>query len=153
MRWRLLVLLLALGVTACLPRVEQPEIWLGGVRLASIGLTGGVVDIELSVHNPNSFALRASGLTYDVELEDPGGGGWLEFAAGDAPAVEVGARDTAMVVVPVEFEYRRLGRAIRALIQSGSFQYRVHGVVALEGPLRREIPYRQTGTVTPSGVR
>ncbi len=150
---RIVVVALAVAVSACVPRVAQPEVWLGGVRLASVGLTGGVVDLELSVYNPNRFGLRATGLTYAVELEDPHTDGWLDFAEGEAPGIEVAAGDTAVVVVPVAFEYRRLGRAIRTLIEQGSFEYRVRGTVALEDPLRREIPYRQSGTVTPGGVR
>jgi LEA14-like dessication related protein len=146
--------LVALLTSACIPKVEQPEVWLAGARLASLGLSGGVVDVELSVYNPNRFALRASGLTYDLDLEEPGEDRWLDFTEGRFQEdLEVASGDTAVVVVPVEFDYGELGRALRSLLERGSFDYRVSGMVALEGPVQRDIRYRHAGQVTPDGVR
>lgn len=154
MRLRVLAGLLAVLVVGCGPKVQQPDVWLAGVRLASIGLTGGVVNVQLSVYNPNRFAFRASGLTYDVELEDPEGDGWIDFAEGRIDRrLEVAAGDTAVIEVPVEFEFRRVGQALRGLLDRGSFDYRVSGIVALEGPVQRDFRYRHAGAVTPGGVR
>lgn len=145
---------MAVLVVGCAPKVKQPDVWLAGVRLSSIGLTGGVVNVELSVYNPNRFAFRASGLTYDVQLEDPDGEGWLDFTEGRINRrLEVAAGDTAVIEIPVEFEFRRLGQALRGLLDRGSFDYRVSGIVALEGPIRRDFSYRHAGVVTPGGVR
>lgn len=154
MRLRILTGLMAVLVVACVPKVKQPDVWLAGVRLSSIGLTGGVVNVELSVYNPNRFAFRANGLTYDVQLEDPDGEGWLDFTEGRIDRrLEVAAGDTAVIEIPVEFEFRRLGQALRGLLDRGSFDYRVSGIVALDGPVRRDFTYRHAGVVTPSGVR
>lgn len=154
MRVQVLAGLLVVLVTGCIPKVEQPQVWLAGARLGSIGLSGGVVDVALSVYNPNSFTLRASGLTYDVELEDPAGDGWMRFTEGRIDRdLEVSPGDTAVVTIPVEFDYGGVGRALRGLMERGTFDYRVSGVVALEGPVRRDFSYRHTGAVTPSGVR
>lgn len=148
-----LVALVALA-SACGLRVQEPEVWLGGVSLSSIGLSGGVVDVTLSVYNPNSFLLRASGLTYDLDLEQRDGSGWLDFTEGRLDRdVEVAPGDTAEVTIPVEFSYRGLGQALRGLLERGSFDYRVSGLVALEGPVRRDFRYRHGGSVTQSGVR
>lgn len=146
--------LLTLFVAGCVPSVQQPEVRLVGARLASIGMTGGVVDVRLSVYNPNRFALRATGLTYDVDLEQPGGDGWLDFTEGTLDRrIEVPSGDSTVVVIPVEFEYRGIGQALQSLMDRGTFEYRVSGVVALEGPIQRDFPYRHSGAVTPSGVR
>jgi LEA14-like dessication related protein len=152
----LIVLVLGLvgAASACYPRMTEPEIRLEGARLASLGLSGGVVDVELSVYNPNRFGLRASGLTYDLDLEEPGGDGWFDFTEGRVDRdLEVAPGDTASVVIPVEFDYRGLGRVIRSLIERGTFDYRVSGMVALEGPVQRDFRYRHDGTVTPDEVR
>ncbi|MEJ2504015.1 MAG: LEA type 2 family protein, partial [Gemmatimonadota bacterium] len=139
---------------ACVPRVTQPDLRLEGARHVSLGLRGGVVDVELSVYNPNDFGLRTSGLTYDLDLEEPGGDGWFDFTEGRVErALEVPPGDTASVVIPVEFDYQGLGRAIRSLIDRGTFDYRVSGTVALDGPVQRAIRYRHNGSVTPDGVR
>jgi LEA14-like dessication related protein len=150
----LVAALTAVLVSSCVRRVEQPDVWLNGARLVSLGITGGVIDVELGVYNPNSFVVRAGGLSYDLDFEDPGGEDWLDFAEGRIDdLVPVPARDTATVVVPVEFDYRGLGAAVRALLERGSFQYRVSGLVAVEEPVVRDIRYRHSGTVTPDGIR
>jgi LEA14-like dessication related protein len=144
---------LAAALGGCVPTVEQPEIWLESVRVASLGLTGGVVDVRLSVHNPNRFVVQARGLTYDFQIRDPEGDRWVPFTEGrlDEP-LRVGARDTLEVRVPVEFSYRGLGEAWRALIDRGSFDYRVSGVVELQNPVRRDINYRHAGRYAPTGA-
>lgn len=142
-------------VAGCLPKLERPEVWLEGARLASIGLSGGIVDVTLSIYNPNRFELRARGLTYDLDLEDGGeGGGWIDFTEGRLDRdLRVQAGDTVEISVPVEFSYSGIGRMVRGLLDRGAFDYRISGIVALEGPVRREIDYRHQGTVTSSGVR
>ncbi|HUG42154.1 MAG TPA: LEA type 2 family protein [Longimicrobiales bacterium] len=149
-----MVALAAAVAASCVPRVEQPEVWVAGARLASLGLSGGVVDVRLSIYNPNRFALRATGLSYDLDFQDPDGEDWLDFTDGRVDDdLEVGAGDTTVVVIPVEFTYRGLGDIVRGLLDRGTFDYRVSGSVAVERPIQRDIRYRHTGTVTPSGVR
>ncbi len=152
-----MTLILALGLltaSACAPKVSQPDVWLSGARLVSLGIRGGVIDVELGVYNPNRFAIRAGGLTYDLDFEEPEGDGWLDFAEGRwQEGFRIGAGDTASVVIPVEFSYRGLGSAVRGLLDRGSFGYRVDGLVAVEQPVARDIQYRHSGTVTPGGVR
>lgn len=146
--------LTALLATACIPRVEQPDVWLSAVRLVSLGISGGVLDVELGVYNPNDFVIRGGGLTYNLDFESPDGEGWLDLAEGSFQEdLRVEAGDTATVVVPVEFSYGGLGAAIRALLERGSFEYRVSGQIAVEEPVVRDLRYRHTGTVTPNDVR
>lgn len=150
----LAVLALATAAAACASRVQHPDVRLTGVRLASLGVRGGVVDVELEVHNPNRFAVRAAGLTYDLDFEDTSAGGWLDVAEGRAERnLRVGGGETVSVVIPVEFDYGGLGGAIRELLARGQFDYRVSGTVAVESPVARDFEYRQRGTVTPRGVR
>lgn len=157
MRLRMVSALLVMPLlllAACVPKMQQPQVSLAGARLASIGFTGGVVNVELSVYNPNRFGFRARGLTYDVDLEDPAGDGWLDFTDGRLDRrIEIASGESVVIEVPVEFEYRELGQAVRGLLDRGSFDYRVSGVVVLESPVRRDFPYRHAGAVTPSGVR
>jgi LEA14-like dessication related protein len=148
------VLILLGLLTGCVPKIEQPDVWLSGARLVSLGVRGGVIDVELGVYNPNRFTVRTAGLTYDLDFQAPDGEDWLDFAEG---RIEQGLRiqpgDTASVVIPVEFSYGGLGGMFRGLVDRGSFEYRVSGLVAVEAPVARDIRYRHTGTVTPTGVR
>lgn len=151
---RIATLVVVIALTGCLPSVDQPEVWLAGARLSSLGLSGGTVDVELGVYNPNGFDLRVSGLSYDLDLEDPDGGDWLDFTEGRVDRdLRVPPGDTVAVMVPVDFTYRNLGAAVRGLLERGAFDYRVSGTVALEDPVTRDIRYRHTGTVTSEGVR
>lgn len=150
----MLVALIGLLMASCIPKVQQPEVRVAGARLASLGLSGGVVDVRMSVYNPNRFGLRASGLTYDLDFESPDTGEWFDFTEGRLEErLEVGGGETTVVVIPVEFTYRGLGEVMRGLLDRGTFEYRVSGLVAVEGPVERDIRYRHTGTVTPTGVR
>lgn len=153
-RLRLALLAASLGLVACVPRVQQPNVWLEAARLSSLGVSGGVIDVRLSVHNPNRFAVRAQGLTYDLALRDPGAEQWVDFTEGRIEDdLRVGAGDTLDVVVPVQFTYRGLGHAMRSLIERGAFEYRLSGVVELRGPVRRDIRYHQTGRYAPGADR
>jgi LEA14-like dessication related protein len=132
-------------------RVHEPEVRLAGVRLAGIGLTGGTLQVRLQVVNPNRFALRSDGLTYDLALGEPGSdtGEWIQFAQGTFPeTLQVPARDSAIIDIPVEFSYRGVGGALRSLLDTGSFRYRISGVVHVTGPVRRDLPYQRRGVVT-----
>lgn len=150
----MLMTLLVLVAAVCVPRIEQPQVWLSGARLVSLGIRGGVIDVELGVHNPNRFMLRADGLTYDLKVQSPDGGDWLDFAEGRVDeTLRVEPGDTAAVVVGVEFSYSGLDGAIRGLLDRGSFEYRVSGLVAVEEPVVRDVSYQHTGTVTPDGIR
>lgn len=142
------------AAAACVPRIEEPEVRVAGVRLGGIGLEGGLLYVRLSVVNPNRFALEASGLTYDVELAEPTSDGrrWIEVTRGSyTEDLRVGAKDSAVVEIPVEFTYRGLGGAIRSIMGTGTVDYRVRGTVYLREPASVEIPYRHAGTVTVIG--
>ncbi|MBI4410430.1 MAG: LEA type 2 family protein [Gemmatimonadetes bacterium] len=148
-----LVALLLLAA-ACIPELVKPDVRLAGVRLAGLGLSGGLLYVRLSVVNPNRFDLEADGLTYRLELSDPGAGedGWVDLASGRFDEdVRVGARDSAVLSIPVEFTYRGAGGVVRSLLDRGTFDYRVSGVVVLEKPFGTEVPYRRTGTVSLAG--
>ncbi|HEX6938449.1 MAG TPA: LEA type 2 family protein [Longimicrobiales bacterium] len=156
-KWvRMAVCALVVGgtTTACVPDIEEPEVRLAGVRLAGLGLEGGLLYVRLNVVNPNRFALEASGLTYDVDLGEPGADGerWVDVTEGTfSEELRVEDEDSTVVEIPVEFSYRGLGGAIRSVLETGTVDYRVRGTVFLEEPLATEFPYRHEGTVAVLG--
>lgn len=146
-----LTILAAVWMSACMPRIQRPEVHLVGIRLGGLGLQGGILYVRLGVVNPNSFALRASGLTYRLELREPGDETerWSELVEGAFDRdVQVAAHDSAVVEIPVEFRYSGIGTALRSLLDSGTFSYRISGEVDVEHPIRTRLPYRHTGTTT-----
>lgn len=152
-----LLMLVAAWASACMPKVQRPEVSLAGVRVGGLGLNGGMLYVRLNVVNPNSFALKANGFTYRIELREPATDSskesWAQLADGTFDKeVKVGGKDTATVEIPVEFRYSGIGSAVRSLMNTGTFNYRVSGKVAVESPVTVDLPYKHEGTASLSGA-
>jgi LEA14-like dessication related protein len=145
-----------LAGAACAGAFQQPEVRFYGLRLGGLGIRGGTVYAQLNVANPNRFGLETTALTYDLELrnDENGQGTWSRLASGTfAEPIRVAARDSAVVEIPIEFAYADMGAAFRSIMDRGTFDYRVSGVVSVRDPIRRDVPYRRTGTVSLDGMR
>jgi LEA14-like dessication related protein len=150
---RSIVLLVGtVSLSAC-QRIQKPAIELTGIRLAGIGLRGATFMAELSVDNPNDFAIEADSITYKFEASNPSGPEtWTRVASGTSrehQRVEAGARTT--VAVPIEFRYEDLSGPVRAILDKGTFNYRVSGDVLLRKPHRLKVPFSHTGHLAMAG--
>ncbi|HYN80844.1 MAG TPA: LEA type 2 family protein [Gemmatimonadaceae bacterium] len=145
MRRRIFVAAIAVALGGCasigLGSFKQPLVQFSDVKIRGLGLTGGALDIVLSVYNPNQFDLNATRLTYKLMVEDKElGSGVLDRA------FRVDDRDSTFVTIPMDFTYAGLGAAGRQLLSSGAVNYRVVGDIGLETPLGRfTAPYDQSG--------
>lgn len=147
MRKFVLVAIAALSVaaTGCASLGKQvfkePVVSFREMRINGIGLTGGSLDVVLSVYNPNNFTLDATRLTYNLMLDS------VAFGSGAIDrkfAVQRG--DSTTVTLPVSFSYSGIGEAGRQLINTGSVNYRVTGDVTVGTPLGNFTrPYDRTG--------
>lgn len=151
----LTALLLALPVGACAGAYRQPEIQLEGIRVGGIGLRGGTLYAQVLVTNPNNFDLETRALTYDLEVNDPTDRSqWARLAQGVIDErVRVERRSSKILEVPVQFRYDDMGGALRQILDTGTFNYRVSGDVRLSEPIGRTFPFRRTGTVSLDGIR
>ncbi|MBK5188333.1 MAG: LEA type 2 family protein [Gemmatimonadaceae bacterium] len=101
---------------------KDPIVTFKNVRVGGIGLTGGTLDIVLSVYNPNGYRLDASRLTYQLMVDSlPLGSGALD----EHFAVQSG--DSTDVVLPLNFKWSGVSAAGRELMNTGSVPYRVLG--------------------------
>jgi LEA14-like dessication related protein len=148
------VLLLATTAAAC-GGPRAPEIQFEGVRLGGVGLRGGTLYAQILVSNPNRFDIEATSVSYALEVPHPSQEGqWVNFTEGRIDErVRVAGRGSTILEVPITFQYDDASGAVRALIDRGSFPYRVSGDVRLAEPIARTIPYRRQGTVSLSGTR
>lgn len=120
---------------------KEPDVKLREFNITGLGLTGGSVDVVLSVYNPNGYKLDALKMTYQVDVDSIK----LGDGALDGRFV-VPEKDSSLVRLPVRFTYAGLGAAGRALIQSGTVNYRVRGDFTVATPLGNFTrPYDQTG--------
>lgn len=149
-----LALLLSAALTACVPRVEEPEVRLTSVQVAALGFQGGLLHAEFEVINPNRFSISASRVDYEIEFSKPGTDSqeWAPLASGMIDEeVRVDARDTAAIEVPISFRYSRLGGALRSILETGTLEYRVRGTIEVDEPLRTSVPYRHQSIVNVTG--
>lgn len=104
------------------PAYYSPIIGLRDVRVTGAGLRGGSIEIALAVYNPNQFTLHEPRFRYRILV------GSDEVASGiyDAP-ITVPPNDSIQVPVPASISLLRLGSAGRAVLNTGSLNYRVVG--------------------------
>jgi len=135
---------------------SPPSVTIVGVDLVSVGLTSGVAEVTLDVANQRSGKLDILGFLYALEVRDQEGegvdaGSWRKLAEGfHADRVVIEGKQTQRVTLPVPFEYRALGTALRTFLARGEVPYRMKGEVrvrSLGSELR--IPFRSEGILKP----
>lgn len=141
-----------LGVSAACATVgraafKEPVVQLRDVRINGLGLTGGSMDVLLSVYNPNDFTLDASKMTYRIMVDS------VKFADGTVDSrFNVDGNDSTVVTIPVSFTYSGIGEAGRQMINTGSVNYRVSGAVSVGTPIGSfDVPYDRTGRFSTFG--
>ncbi len=128
---------------------KEPIVNFKNVEIKGLGLTGGSVDVVLSVYNPNGFKLEGTRLTYSLQ-------------AGDNVQVGTGALDSRFTVqdhdstiirLPVDFTYSGIGSVGRSILNTGSVNWRVLGDLTVATPIGNFTrPYDRTGRFTASGT-
>ena len=147
--WMTVMATVALGGCASLGMggFKEPIVQFSDVKIRGLGLSGGALDVVLSLYNPNGFDLNATRLTYKLMVEDKDlGNGVLDRA------FRVKDRDSTFVTIPMDFTYAGLGAAGRQLLSSGAVNYRVIGDVTVNTGLGNfTIPYDQRGRFSSFG--
>jgi LEA14-like dessication related protein len=149
---KLAVVAIALTLTGCsaLGRAafQNPVVSLRDVRVLGLGTTGGQLEVQLGVYNPNQYRLDATRLTYRVFVGDSVG---VASGALDTQTT-VQAGDSTIVRVPIAFTYSGVGAAALQLMRTGSVTYRVGGDVTVGSPVGNfTVPYSTTGQFNTMG--
>ena len=145
---RITLALLLAAATACASvgraAFREPVVTYKDAVITGLGLSGGSLEVVLSIYNPNSFRLDGTGLTYRIAVDSvPFGNGNLN----DRFAVQEG--DSTTVRLPLSFTYAGVGQAGRQLIQTGSVQYTVSGEIMVSTPVGNFTrPYSGKGRLT-----
>ncbi len=140
------VVALALTAAACstLGRAafQNPVVNLRDVRVLGLGTTGGQLEVQLGVYNPNNYRLDATRLSYRVFVGDSVG-----VANGQVETRQtVQAGDSTIVKIPVSFTYAGLGAAATQLLRTGAVTYRVLGDVTVGSAVGNfTVPYSTSG--------
>ena len=139
----------ALSACATLGRgvFQEPIVNFKNLSVRGLGLTGGSMDVYLSVYNPNGFRLDATRLTYRLLV------GQNELGTGALDSrFTVQDRDSTTIRIPVDFTYAGIGSAARQMMSSGSVPYTVTGDVTVATPLGNFTrPYTGSGRFSALG--
>lgn len=146
-RW--IVSAVLLGGCAGLPAFfKDPDLKLQRVVVQGVGLTGGTMDLVVSVHNPNSFDLRGTRLQVGFDVEGSHVGD-VEYTS----SFQVQKGDTTAVTLPVQFSWNGLAAAARSALGSGELPYKIAGQLTVETPFGdRRIPFTREGRAPLSRV-
>ena len=121
---------------------QQPIVHLQDVKVNGVGMTGGTLDVKLSVYNPNGYRMDATRMTYNVIVGDS-----VKMATGTVDSrFTVDQNDSSVVTVPVIFSYTGIGAAGRQILNTGGVNYRVNGDVTVGTVVGNfTVPYSATG--------
>jgi LEA14-like dessication related protein len=141
--------LIVVATILCAGCLKSPDVELASVRLAGLGLRGATLLADLTIENPNRFAIESDSLTFVLESSDgrePAT--WARVTSGThAHRYRVDKNGRTSIRVPIEFGYSGLRAPIRSLLENGTFNYRISGQVFVRKPLHWTVPYSRTGNV------
>jgi len=147
-RFALAVALVTTG--GCAALFSPPSIEIVGVELVSLGLTSGTAAVTLDLVNGSSRKIDILGFLYELEVWDPeGDDGWKRLAGGfHSQEIVIKGEQVQRVTLPVPFEYRALGAALRSFLALGEVPYRLQGEVSIKGfGLGLDVPFHSEGVL------
>ena len=129
----LLIATALLTATGCATLARQaftaPTVEVRDVKVRTIGLTGGTLDVTLDLQNPNEYRLDAKQITYQFFVDS------TKVVAGVVDRlVTLEEKGVATIVVPVNFGFNELAFAMREYTSKGALNYRVMGEFTLVTP-------------------
>ena len=133
-RWMMGLALVAVAVVSgCATLARQafanPMVTVKDVRVKGVGMQGGSLDLILDVYNPNEYRLDASRITYQLWVDSS------QIATGEIEKlVTLTDKGNSEIVVPVNFTFASVQRALVHYAQRGSVDYRVTGDFTMKTP-------------------
>ncbi len=143
----LLLAITALSISGCAALLRQafaqPIINVADVRVKQIGLQGGTIDVILEVENPNEFRIDAEKISYNFYVDT------ARVVTGEInQRLTLEEKGKVTVTVPVTFDSRAVGTAMRYYLQHRALDYKVDGNFTLVTPIGRFTrPYTGQGRV------
>jgi LEA14-like dessication related protein len=140
------------SVGACAALFSPPSVEIVGVELVSLGLTSGTAAVTLDLANESSRKMDILGFHYELEVRDSEGDDrWRRLAGGfHSEEIVLPGEQVQRVTVPVPFEYRALGAALRSFLARGEVPYRLQGEVSVKGfGMGLDVPFRSEGVLKP----
>ena len=125
--------------------IVQPGVRLHHLAVRNLGLSGGILDLVLAMHNPNRIALNGTSLVAGLDIE---GSHFGDVNLSDPFSLT--ASDTTLLTVPLSFRWSGLATAARAVLDYGAVNYALNGHpmgTAPELNLQIQVPFSGQGNV------
>ncbi len=134
--------LLVLSACASLENALPPQVQITDIRLLDGGFIVQELEAELLVKNPNNFDLPLEGLTFTLELNDQ------PFAEGFSnQVVTIPRLGHARIPIQATTTIVEVLQQIFAIGRRETFDYRIEGLVYLQGITSRTVPYERSGSL------
>jgi LEA14-like dessication related protein len=140
---RLLILLLALGLSGCslfVPKLERPTLSVVKVQILKSDLWHQELKVRMRVQNPNDRVLPVKGIVYQLDVE---GQELAHGMSGDSFVVPaLGEAEFDMSVSA------NMANMLIKLLNKGGAQveYRIYGKISLSAGLLRSLQFNDHGT-------
>lgn len=108
-----------LEVEKKMPLIRAPEIKVTDIRIDKLDFSGAVVQVEAFVVNENVYPLGFENMDYSFQIDDN------ETMEGHkSETVKVEAKDSTTIAIPVEVNFKEMGKGLIDLIkEGGDLQY------------------------------
>ena len=108
-----------LEVEKKMPLIRIPEIRVTDLSVENLSFSGALIQVETFIVNENVFPIGFEDMHYSFQLEDN------ETIEGHKPeAVSIEAKDSATITIPVELNFKEMGKGLIDLIkEGGDLQY------------------------------
>lgn len=122
---------------------ERPTLTFQSASLDGLDFEGVTVALHYRVDNSNSVGLKLARLGYALDVEG------RRVVSGELPAgLQIPARGSAPLVIPVRLRFRELPEAISLLVTRDQVAYRVSGHVGVDSPIGViDLPFEHEGRV------
>jgi LEA14-like dessication related protein len=136
-------LALLLGSCAAL-RPEPPEVNLFGLQLENLTLSHAILSADLTLYNPNDFAITVKKVRYALALKN------VRIAHGQSSqSVRIDSGSTGNLAVRLSSSYLNLLRVSRATKGLEEIPFTIDGEITIGGfgVLPRTIPFKEEGII------
>jgi late embryogenesis abundant protein len=121
----------------------QPQVSLHQVKLRTAGITGGTLDAQLAIANPNHIELKGAKLTAGLDLSGQHFGDLVT----DQDFI-LTKDDTTLITLPLTFKWSDMASAAKNILGYGEVDYHMAGTMSVTNPLTVDVPFTKDGTVS-----
>ncbi|MCB0347634.1 MAG: LEA type 2 family protein [Bdellovibrionales bacterium] len=101
---------------------EKPEVEVVGVSLKNMSFSGGTIEVECNIKNPNKNSIKLDSIGYKMSInENPIATGSMN------DGVKLDGLEEKTVSIPIEFSYKDVANGISSILKKQKLNYDLSG--------------------------